>query len=229
MKTTFFALICLVAICAGQGPSIPAPGAGALWMQRHNSFVANTAANPSIPIIFYGDSITDWWSWQGAPVFNRYYAPLGVANYGIAADQTQHVLWRIQNGEVAGLNPRLVVLKIGTNNLASASIPEIAVGILTIIRSLRAHLPNTRILLLSVLPRNGVANFNNIVTLNSLIESYQDEEFVYYLDMFNDFTSDVWGTVDSNLFWDGLHLSEAGYQRWADLMNPLFNELIQQK
>lgn len=62
-------------------------------------------------------SITDWWSWQGATIFNRYYAALGVANYGIAADQTQHVLWRIQNGEIAGLNPRLVVLKIGTNNL----------------------------------------------------------------------------------------------------------------
>lgn len=62
-------------------------------------------------------SITDWWAWHGQPIFNRYYAPLGVANYGIAGDQTQHVLWRIQNGEVSGLNPRLVVLKIGTNNL----------------------------------------------------------------------------------------------------------------
>lgn len=62
-------------------------------------------------------SITDWWAWHGAPVFNRYYAALGVANYGIAGDQTQHVLWRILNGEVTGLNPRLVVLKIGTNNL----------------------------------------------------------------------------------------------------------------
>lgn len=66
-------------------------------------------------------SITDWWAWHGSPIFQRYYAGLGVANYGIAGDQTQNLLWRIQNGEVAGLNPRLVVLKIGTNNLGEQS------------------------------------------------------------------------------------------------------------
>lgn len=71
---------------------------------------------------------------------------------------------------------------------------DIAYGILTIIRSLRTLLPNTRILLLSVLPRNGVANFNNIVALNAIIETYRDEEHVYYLDMFDDFASDVWGS-----------------------------------
>lgn len=64
-------------------------------------------------------SITEGWGGNGQSVFNFYYAPRGVANYGIGGDQTQHVLWRIQNGEIEGLNPRLVVLKIGTNNLGN--------------------------------------------------------------------------------------------------------------
>lgn len=67
--------------------------------------------------ISFQNSITDWWAKQGLPVFNRYYADLGVANYGIAGDKTQQLVWRIQNDEVRGLIPRLVVLKIGTNNL----------------------------------------------------------------------------------------------------------------
>lgn len=97
------------------------------------------------------------------------------------------------------------------------------------------------------MPRNGIANFNNIVALNSIVETYHDGHHVFYLDVFNDFASDVWGSkfrsliyflifnvvnycftaVNGNYFWDGLHLSEAGYQRWAELMNPLFNQLIQ--
>lgn len=85
-------------------------------------------------------------------------------------------------------------MNISTLFTASASIPDIAYGILTIIRELHTLLPNTRILLVSVLPRNGVANFNNIVTLNSLIEDYHDGQNVFYLDIFDDFTSDVWGS-----------------------------------
>lgn len=83
---------------------------------------------------------------------------------------------------------------------ASASVSDIAYGVLTIIRTLRLHLPNTRILFLSVLPRNGVANFDNIVAINSIIETYHDGQNVFYLDLFNDFASDVWGSKLSVFF-----------------------------
>ena len=77
---------------------------------------------------------------------------------------------------------------------ASASVPNIADGILTIITSLRTLLPNTRILLLGVLPRNGVANFDNIAAINSIIANFEDREHVFFLNMFNEFASNVWGS-----------------------------------
>lgn len=197
------------------------------WTDLHESFKLNTINNPDTPVVFYGDSITDWWRTTGSPVFDQYYAPLGTANYGIAADGTQHVLWRILNGEIEGLNPKLVVLKIGTNNLgAHANIP-IAKGILNIVGTLRRLLPHTKVLLLGILPRDGVTNFDRIVDINRRISRVHDGRNVFFLNMFDTFRGDVWGVVPTDLFYDGLHLSLAGYQLWADTMNPLFNELIQ--
>lgn len=72
--------------------------------------------------------------------------------------------------------------------------PDIAGGILTILQSMRTILPNTKILLLSVLPRDGILNFDKIIALNAIIRSYQDGRDIFYLDMFNEFASDVWGS-----------------------------------
>ena len=152
----------------------------------------------------------------------------GVANYGIGGDRTEHVLWRILNGEIDGLNPKLVVLKIGTNNLGSAPNMDIANGIRTIVTTLRQRLPNTKILLLAILPRgdgDSVWLYEQIVDINSQIRDLHNGSTVFLLDMFGSF-SESWGVVPAALFSDRLHLTEAGYQRWADVMNPLFNQLI---
>lgn len=81
------------------------------WMARFQANVDNSRVNGSnINVLFYGDSITEGFDWQ---IWNRAFAPLGAANYGIGGDAAQHVLWRIQNGEVDNISPRIVVLMIG--------------------------------------------------------------------------------------------------------------------
>ena len=122
MLSTVLAVLAIFAVLAKGGPSDPEPRTEDWWVSRHAEFRAFTHWNPNIPILFYGDSITEGWGgmqWpgNGDTVFQQYYAPLGVANYGIGGDRTEHVLWRILDGEINGLNPKLVVLKIGTNNL----------------------------------------------------------------------------------------------------------------
>ena len=87
----------------------------AKWVKRHEGFVQE-AQNGGIEILFLGDSITDFWRNRGSNVWNQYYAPRHAANFGISGDRTQHLLWRIDHGELDGIHPKVVVLMIGTNN-----------------------------------------------------------------------------------------------------------------
>jgi hypothetical protein len=95
------------------------------WMSRHERFVAQ-AKRGNIDILFMGDSITDNWRSKGSNVWNEYYAPRHAANFGIGGDRTQHVLWRVENGELDGIHPKVTVLMIGTNNSKSDSADDIA-------------------------------------------------------------------------------------------------------
>jgi len=209
------------------GPSDPEPRNDAWWMDKHNSFVANTInSGGRIPIIFYGDSITEGWGGPGSEVFNLKYAPLGVANYGIGGDGTQHILWRLVNGEIDGLTPKLVVLKIGTNNISGASTDEIVAAIKKIVETLRMYLPNTKILLLGVLPRNDAQWFSLVADINIKISKLHDGQFVHFLNMFDQFST-AWGVPDATLFsGDLLHLERPGYEKWAVTMDKLFQELL---
>src|SRR5271169_5853760 len=85
------------------------------WLARHEGFVAE-AKKGGVDILFMGDSITDNWRSKGKNVWDKVYAPRHAANFGIGGDRTQHVLWRIENGELDGINPKVTVLMIGTNN-----------------------------------------------------------------------------------------------------------------
>jgi lysophospholipase L1-like esterase len=98
----------------GESTTNPVPR-DAKWVQRHEGFV-QIAKKGGVDLLFMGDSITDFWRNRGSNVWNRYYFPRNAANFGISADRTQHVLWRMDNGELHGLKPKVVVLMIGTNN-----------------------------------------------------------------------------------------------------------------
>ncbi len=102
------------------------------WMTRHDEFLS-TAQAGNVELLFLGDSITE--GWKGAKkTWDRFYGPRKTANFGIGGDRTEHVLWRIQNGELKGIEPKVVVLMIGTNNASGSTPDEIAQGVTAIVQ-----------------------------------------------------------------------------------------------
>ena len=163
-----FAALVPVAASAAQNTAIEsAPQRGQAWLTRHEGFLAE-AKRGGIDVLFLGDSITDFWRDpnRGLAVWQRNYAPLHAANFGISADRTQHLLWRLEHGEVDGLSPKVVVLLIGTNNTGWESdlktprntTAETIEGVTLVVKTLRAKLPQAKLLLLAVFPQIGRAH-----------------------------------------------------------------------
>jgi len=221
-------VVVILAVSVVAGPVDPEPRPDDWWQQRHAQFVQNTNTNgDNINVLFYGDSITEGWGGAGQATFNQYYAPLGTANYGIGGDQTQHLLWRIANGEVEGLSPKLCVLKIGTNNLGSPD-REIADGVIAVVQLLRTMLPSMRILLLGILPRNNAELTGRCDNINSMFDYLDDGNMIRYHNMRSVFYRGD-GQFNINLYTeDLLHLSSAGYAAWQQSMNALFTEMLNQ-
>ncbi len=138
------------------------------FMAKHNANV-EVAKKGDIDLLFMGDSITDFWRnngrggatgdaapMAGKPVFEKYYGAMKTANFGIAGDTTQGVLWRLQNGEGEGYKPKAIMLMIGTNNTSARNTPtEIAMGVAAVAFELRKDFPDAKILLLGIFPRSG--------------------------------------------------------------------------
>jgi len=215
---------------AGQGFYANFPQA---WMAMHGSNVARTkqgAEKKDIRVVFLGDSITQGWGGEGKDIFDARYAPLGAVNYGIGGDSTRQVLWRITHGEFDGITPVLVVLKIGTNNLYgdgnAGTDEEIASGISKIVSTIRAKSSTTKVLLLGLLPRQNDYFSNRTKHINALIAPLDDGKTVRFLDLSDRFQTEV-GHVKPELYGpDQLHLVKAGYQVWADAMQPLFDSMM---
>jgi lysophospholipase L1-like esterase len=218
---------------AGHGfwPDFPAA-----WMQTFRGQLDRTARGKEgaekINALFIGDSITQGWGDDngGKALWQKYYAPRGVENFGIGGDTTRQVLYRLQNGLVDGLSPKVVVLRIGTNNLYNdhnaGSDEEIAAGVGEIVKLLRTKLPGAKILLLDVLPRQNEYFTGRTKAINTLISKLDDGQNVRFLAMSDAFQTAP-GKVRPELYTgDQLHLSAAGYARWAELMQPLFDQLM---
>src|SRR5262249_11373876 len=152
------------------------------WMKMHESFLER-AKGGSIDLLFLGDSITR--GWNNNEVWKKYYEPRRAANFGIGGDRTQHILWRLDNGEIDGISPKVAVLMIGTNNASTNSASEIADGIKAIVQKLREKLPKTKILLLAVFPRGEKPNSTRekLQAVNDEIAKLDDGKMVKYLDI----------------------------------------------
>ncbi len=201
------------------------------WMKRHEGFV-EIAKKGDVDVLLLGDSITDAWRQKGAePTFKKYFVPLKTANFGIGGDRTEHVLWRIQNGELEGITPKVVMLMIGTNNSGSNSSEQIAEGITEIVKELQKRTPTTKILLLGVFPRAPKADHPvraKIAKINEIVSKLDDGKRVKYLDIGKKFLQDD-GELTKEIMPDFLHLSQKGYEIWGDAVIPTIHAMLGRK
>jgi lysophospholipase L1-like esterase len=198
------------------------------WMKRHEGFV-DIAKKGGVDVLFLGDSITDAWRGNAAqPTWDKYFVPHNPANFGIGGDRTQHVLWRIQNGELDGITPKVVVLMIGTNNTGQDSAEQIAAGITAIVKTIRQRSSSTKVMLLAVFPRGekpGNPGRVKIAEINKTISKLDDGRNVRYLDIGGKFLQPD-GTLTTDIMPDFLHLSAKGYEIWGEAINPLLTEML---
>jgi lysophospholipase L1-like esterase len=204
------------------------------FFELHEQFLARAKAGP-IDLLFLGDSITE--GWKVAPhIWEHYYGKYQPANFGIGGDQTHHVIWRIENGELDGLKPRVVVLMLGTNNTAMHTAEQIAAADRKIVTMIRTKLPETKVLLLAVFPRGPRKNRDGtpdawekrmevIRGVNAELAKLDDGQGVRFLDINQVFLGND-GTIPKPIMPDQLHPNAAGYQLWADAMKPLLDEML---
>ncbi len=208
----------------------PAPRPDTGWKDRQKLLNTRAAeAGEKAKVIFIGDSITQGWEGEGKEVWAKYYAQRGAVNLGIGGDRTQHVLWRLDNGNLEGLKPKAAVLMIGTNNSnGEDNTPEqIADGITAIVKKLRLKLPDTKILLLAIFPRseNFSAQRGKLAMINQVIRRQADGRNVLWVDFGHRFLNDD-GTMPRSLMPDYLHLSAPGYEIWAEAIEDQLSGIL---
>jgi lysophospholipase L1-like esterase len=218
--------------------AIPKTG-NARFFELHEKFLARAKEGP-IGVLFLGDSITEGWG-KAPHIWEHYYGSLQPANFGIGGDQTQHVIWRIENGELDGIHPKVVVLMIGTNNAGDHTGEEIAAADKKIVAMIRAKIPETKVLLLAIFPRDARRNAEGLITeaaiqdagkrmlaidrANALLAKLDDGVNVRFLDIGSVFLGRD-GRIPWTLMPDQLHPTPAGYQLWAEAMQPLLTEML---
>lgn len=208
----------------------PAPRGDQGWRERQQRLNERAAeAGEKAQVIFIGDSITQGWEGAGKEVWSKYYAHRNAVNLGIGGDRTQHVLWRLDNGNLAGLKPKAAVVMIGTNNSNGEdnSVEQIADGVTAIVRKLQDKLPDMKILLVAIFPRgeNPQAQRGKLLQVNQILQKLGDNDRVFYVDFGHKFlTAD--GRIPADLMPDYLHLSPKAYGIWAESIEGLLSHIL---
>ena len=216
-------------------PSIGATKHGnPAFFEKHAAFLKRANEGP-VGVVFIGDSITQGWG-KFPEIWEKAWGKYKPANFGIGGDRTQHVIWRIEEGELDKISPKVAVLMIGTNNTMDDSAKDIAKANRKIVSMIQDKLPNTKILLLAVFPRGprsmrgGVADpwemrMDKIRAINADMTKLDNGKSIRFLDLGPKFTS-ADGTIAHAIMPDQLHLSAAGYEIWVEGMAPLLEEMM---
>lgn len=221
-RTTLLALAAFSASAFAQLPAsitpVPRTEQEEKWVSNHEARVA-AAKKGDIDVILIGDSITHYSG--GCQPYQRHFGARKTLNLGQGGDRTQNVLWRLQNGEVEGIQPKVAMLMIGTNNVGRGESPEDTVlGIKAVLAELKQRLPNTKVVLCSILPRGG-AIMDPIGKVNAQLPALADGKQVVHVDLTNDFLNPD-GSLKESLFGgDKVHISVDGYRVWFEKTEPL--------
>jgi lysophospholipase L1-like esterase len=198
------------------------------WFQDCEKRVAAAKSKP-LDIMFIGDSLTqnfiesptERWKLVGIDVWNKHYGNRNVLNFGVGSDGTQHLLWRLEHMDVAGLKPKVIVLEIGVNNMFSSA-SEIAAGTRAVLDKLHTMYPASKIILMAILP-NG-RNLQRTKEVNEITKSFADNKNIFSLDL------SPYMPLDHGHFTgvgnDAVHLTPEGYEIWANHLDPLIDRLI---
>jgi N-acetylglucosamine-6-sulfatase len=199
------------------------------WNKRHQEKVKQ-ASSGKHDLIFIGDSITHGWENAGKATWDTHFAKRKALNLGFSGDRTEHVLWRLNNGELRRQqDAKVVVIMIGTNNTGQKKqdASETADGVERILSVLRARCPKARVLLLGIFPRDpqptGKGRKLNDA-INERLAKFHDGERVHYLDIGSKFLDEK-GRLTKEIMPDFLHPKEKGYGIWADAIEPKLKEL----
>lgn len=219
-----------LARAAEPATTTPVPREDQGWKKRQEQINAR-AKEGDVNLLFIGDSITQGWMGAGKDVWQKYYGERKAMNAGIGGDRTQHVLYRLDHGNIDGIKPKLAVIMIGTNNSGTDSSDDIAAGIKAIVEKLRAKLPETKILLLGIFPRGADPSDPKRqvnIAANEIAKNVEDGKSVFYLDISKKFLNED-GALSKEIMPDLLHLSPKGYEIWAESIEPRVADLLGEK
>lgn len=204
----------------------PQPRGDDWWKTRHQS-MNDRVKKGNVDLIFIGDSITHGWEGAGKATWDKYYGNRNAVNLGIGGDKTEHVLWRLDNGNIDGISPKLAVIMIGTNNASANTPEEIAEGDTAIVKKLREKLPNTKILLLAIFPREEKPGElrAKLTKVNAIIAKLDDGKMVRFMDIGPKFL-EADGVLPKSIMPDALHPNEKGYDIWAQAIESTVAEMM---
>lgn len=195
------------------------------WLPTHMGHVKRIQAGPT-GILFLGDSLTKGWEEAGREIWETEFVPLHAVDAGIGGDTTRQVLWRLDNGLLDGVQPKIVILMIGVNNIFAnmGTDEEISKGIGAILEKIHDKSPATKILLLGLLPLGNPAQTARVKAINSMIAKFAGPS-VRYLDLCDKFQDPQGNLLTEYYSPDKVHLSKTGYQIWGAGMGPVLKEM----
>ena len=223
-------LPCASLLAVPNEPRTPDSAVTPIERSRHTDFLREIkAAHGDFDFVLIGDSITDWWQKRNGPDTYARFAPWKPLDLGVAAETTEEVLWRLLNGELDGIHPKVIMLMIGTNNIARGDQPEwVAAGVKKILETIRSKQPQAKILLLAIFPRSASSQDairRRVDETNKLLPALADGQNIFYIDIGPRFL-DAQGNLSKEIMPDLLHPNAKGYQIWLDAVSPKLEELM---
>lgn len=226
-----FGVLAAGTMMAQQLSTTPAHRNNEEWWKKRFDTKSELVKQGGWDVVFLGDSITQGWEGSGKGAWQEHFGKYKALNLGYSGDRTEHVLWRIDNGEFDGYTPKLIIMMIGTNNtghrkLESESPEDTAAGIKAILDRLATKVPSSKVVMLAVFPRDNKADGALRIRndkVNALIKGYADGKRVVFMDI-NSQMLEADGTLTKEMMPDFLHPREKGYGIWAKAMVPVIEK-----
>ncbi|WP_299495017.1 GDSL-type esterase/lipase family protein [uncultured Shewanella sp.] len=201
------------------------------WAKRHFDILSRHQQNHVSPdVILMGDSIMQQWEQAGGKVLQHWTEKLTIHNLGFSGDKIQHALWRVQNGQLDNINPALLLLNIGTNNIFDHTAEEIALGVKQLVHQIQYKQPKVKILLHRLFPRGekGSDERQKVTQASSLYSNLNTNKLINYIDI-NDIFLSYQGNIPRDIMHDKLHLTPKAYALWLQHLQPYFEQCLKKQ